>query len=174
MSSTTITLAYANEARDSAAILALMNHAIINTTALYDLAPRDDAWLSAWFATKSSQQQPIVVALAASQLLGFGSYGHFRAYAANRFTVEHSLYVDAEHQGQGVGRLLLQALITEAKTAGMHTMIAAIDSDNLASIGLHQGQGFSSAGELNQVAFKFDRWLNLSLLQKMLKEDVPR
>ncbi|MBV7315056.1 GNAT family N-acetyltransferase [Shewanella sp. NIFS-20-20] len=153
------------------AILVLMNDAILNSSALYDIEPRQPAFLQQWFEQKRQHGWPIIVAMRGDDVAGFGSYGQFRPFAANRFTVEHSLYVCKQHQGIGVGKHLLSELITRATHAGMRTMVAAIDSDNQASISLHLSQGFVYKGELQQVAYKFDRWLTTHWYQKLLNQD---
>src|SRR3984885_6388804 len=97
------------------AILAILNEAIENSTALYDYRPRSAATMDAWFDAKEQARYPVVgVVDAADQLLGFGSYGAFRAWPAYKYSVEHSLYVDRAHRGQGIGRLLLAELIAAA------------------------------------------------------------
>src|ERR1700680_1228758 len=97
------------------AILAILNEAIENSTALYDYQPRTPAMMAAWLDPKKKPRYPVLgVVDQASQLLGFGSYGPFRAWPAYKYSVEHSLYVERSHRGQGIGRLLLAELIAAA------------------------------------------------------------
>ncbi|MGK4568688.1 N-acetyltransferase family protein [Flavobacterium sp. 3HN19-14] len=98
-----------------------------------------------------------------------GSYGTFRIKAAYQFTVEHSVYVAEEFSGKGIGKLLLQQLIATAKEEGYHLMIGCIDADNSGSIAFHEKFGFEVTGHLKEVGFKFDRWLDLVLMQLVLK-----
>src|ERR1700686_1493952 len=94
------------------AILAILNEAIENSTALYDYQPRTPAMMEAWFDAKEKARYPVLgVVDQASQLLGFGSYGSFRAWPAYKYSVEHSLYVERSHRGQGVGKLVLAGVI---------------------------------------------------------------
>src|SRR5262249_24899001 len=105
-------------------------------------------------------------------LLGFGSYGVFRAWPAYKYTVEHSIYVEASCRGRGIGKLLLQEIITSARAQNYHMLIGGIDSQNSASIGLHKRFGFHHAGTLHQVGFKFGRWLDLAFYQLMLETPI--
>ncbi|MCH1924094.1 GNAT family N-acetyltransferase [Shewanella sp. C32] len=151
------------------AILAIFNDAIANTTALYEYAPRDHARIQQWFAAKQAGNFPVIGALDEhGQLMGFASYGPFRGYPANKYSVEHSVYVDQQFRGRGVAKALMQALLQLAQQQQLHVMVGAIDAANGASIGLHETLGFSHSGTLPQVAFKFGRWLDLAFYQKLL------
>lgn len=149
-------------------ILAIYNHMILHTTAVYDEEPHTLAMREAWFKQKQSQGFPVLVAKAEQQVVGFAAYGSFRAWSAYKYTVEHSLYVKENFQRKGVGKLLLQTLIDCAKTNQLHTMIAGIDATNEASIALHKQFGFQEAAFLKEVGYKFGKWLDLKLLQLML------
>ena len=151
------------------AILAIFNDAIANTTALYEYAPRDLGRIEQWFAAKQAGNFPVIGAVnQQGELLGFTSYGPFRGYPANKYSVEHSVYVASEFRGQGVAKFLMQALIKQAIAQQLHVMVGAIDAANEASIALHSKLGFSHSGTLPQVAFKFGRWLDLAFYQKLL------
>ena len=92
----------------SAEILAILNEAITNSTALYDYKPRTMAMMDTWFDAKFKGNYPVIGAVdETGRLLGFASYGMFRERPAYKYTVEHSVYVDSECRGRGVGRLLL-------------------------------------------------------------------
>jgi phosphinothricin acetyltransferase len=99
---------------------------------------------------------------------GFGTFGDFRAWPCYQFSVEHSVHVRADRRGAGIGRALVQDLIGRATAMGKHVMIAGIDADNAASIGLHESLGFSVVGHFHEVGFKFDRWLDLKFLELRL------
>ncbi|MFI4867749.1 MAG: GNAT family N-acetyltransferase [Steroidobacterales bacterium] len=151
------------------AILGILNEAIENSTALYDYRARTPAMMQAWFDSKEKARYPVIGAVDdAGQLLGFGSYGPFRAWPAYKYTVEHSLYVERSHRGQGVGRLLLAELIAAAKRQDYHTLIGGIDSQNAASIALHRRLGFEQCAHIRQAGFKFNRWLDLQFYQLVL------
>jgi phosphinothricin acetyltransferase len=154
----------------SAAILAIVNEAIENSTALYDYRARTPAMMDAWFDAKEQAHYPVIGVIdQASQLLGFGSYGPFRAWPAYKYTIEHSLYVERSHRGQGIGKLLLAELIATATRHDYHTMIGGIDAQNVASIAVHRRLGFEQCAHIRQAGFKFNRWLDLRFYQLLLK-----
>jgi len=160
------------EALHASAILAIFNDAIVNSTALYDYKPRAPESMGPWFATKRSNGFPVIGAEDdAGQLLGFASYGSFRAWPAYKYSVEHSIYIHPDHRGAGLGRTLLEALIVAARERDVHTMIGGIDASNAASIALHTRLGFEHAGTIRQAGFKFGRWLDLAFYQRLL--DTP-
>ena len=153
----------------SDAILAIFNDAIATSTALYDDEPRTPEVMAAWFEAKRRGGFPVIAAVdEAGELMGFASYGPFRSHAGYRYTVEHSLYVARPHRGRGLGRVLLEAIVERASTEGYRVMIGVIDSENTGSIALHEQFGFRLSGTLQQVGFKFDRWLDVCLYQLVL------
>lgn len=155
--------------RHAEAILAILNEAIANSTAPYDYHPRPFSSMRDWFAVKEANQFPVIgIENQHGKLLGFGSYGIFRNWAAYQYTVEHSLYVEKEQRGQGLGYHLLSALIKAATVGSRHVMIGGIDTGNQASIALHLKLGFKHVGTLPQIGYKFDRWLDLAFYQLML------
>jgi L-amino acid N-acyltransferase len=159
-----------NPEQHSQAILDIFNEAIVNSTALYDYKPRAPESMISWFATKQANAFPVVGAVDASgKLLGFASYGTFRAWPAYKYSVEHSVYIHKDHRDQGLGRLLMQALIERAQQQGKHIMVGGIDMANGASIALHKRLGFKHSGTIEQAAFKFDRWLDLGFYQLVLE-----
>jgi phosphinothricin acetyltransferase len=104
-----------------------------------------------------------------SGILGYGYYGPFRARSAYRFTVEDSLYIRDDARGQGVGKALLTALITEARQANHTQMLALIgDTENRGSIALHEAANFTHTGTLKAVGFKHNRWLDVVTMQLTL------
>jgi len=86
-----------------------------------------------------------------------------------RHTVEHTIHVDGDHHGHGIGRALLATLIEEGRQRNVHVMVAGIDSDNAASIAFHQAMGFAEVARMPAVGRKFDRWLDLILVQRILE-----
>ena len=156
----------------AAEILAILNEAIVNSTALYDYRPRTLSMMDAWFDAKERGRYPILGAVDEhGVLVGFASYGPFRAWPAYKYSVEHSLYIAAAHRGQGLGKLLLGALIDRARSQNYHNLIAGIDADNAASIALHRRFGFEPCGTVRHAGFKFNRWLDLQFYQLLL--DTP-
>ena len=156
--------------RHSAAILAIFNDAIANSTALYDYQARSPDSMVSWFAAKTRANYPVIgVEDEHGELMGFASFGSFRAWPAYKYTVEHSVYVDARFRGQGVGRALLGAVILAAEKQDYHVMVGGIDAANAVSIKLHESLGFKSCGIVRQAGFKFGRWLDLAFYQLILR-----
>lgn len=149
-------------------ILEIVNHAIKHTTAIYDYDPRTLEAQTAWLEERHAQGFPIIVAEQGNVVIGFGTYGTFRPRAAYRPTVEHSVYVRDDKKGNGTGKLLLETLIKLAREQQFHVMIGAIDASNAGSIAFHKQFGFKECGIIREVAFKFDRWLDLMLVQLIL------
>jgi len=156
--------------RHADAILAIFNEAILNSTALYDYKPRTREMMTAWFEVKARGRFPIIgIESDSGELMGFGSYGTFRGFPAYKYTVEHSVYVDARFRGRGVGRRLLQEIIHAAEQQNFHVLVGAIDASNGVSIRLHEALGFAPCGTIRQAGFKFNRWLDLVFYQLILK-----
>ena len=153
-------------------MLAIFNEAIINSTALFDYQPRAPERMVEWFKAKTAGDFPVIGAISDDgQLLGFASYGVFRAWPAYKYSVEHSVYVHHQHRGKGIGRALLQHLIARATEQQYHLMIGGIEMSNAGSIALHQRLGFTHAGSIKHAAFKFGLWLDLGFYQLIL--DTP-
>jgi L-amino acid N-acyltransferase YncA len=153
----------------AAAVREIFNDAIENTTALYDYRPRSLATVLQWFGTKAREAHPVLAAVDANgALLGFASYGSFRAWPAYKYSIEHSLYVHRDHRRRGVGQVLLRQLVARATERGYRTMIGGIDATNAASIALHEAQGFTHAGTIRDAGYKFGRWLDLAFYEKRL------
>ena len=154
---------------DLPAILAIYNHSIMHTTAVYDYKPHTLEMRTTWFEQKQVAGQPVMVAVIGEAVAGFASYGPFRPWAAYKYTVENSVHVHPHFQGRGVGKKLLAVTIEKAQQADVHVIIAGIDATNKASIRLHTGFGFVRAGCFEQVGFKFNRWLDLEFYLLLLQ-----
>ena len=154
---------------DLPSILEIVNHAILYTTAIYDYDARTLEQQKAWFEEKQTSQFPVIVAELDNEVLGFGTFGTFRVKVGYRFTVEHSVYLHDKATGKGIGKLILQKLIDLAKAQNYHSMIGVIDASNSGSIAFHKKFGFVEAGVLKQAGYKFDEWLDVSLMQLLLK-----
>ena len=156
--------------RHSAAILAIFNDAIANSTALYDYKARSADSMVSWFDAKAKGRYPVIgVENEQGELMGFASYGPFRAWPAYKYSVEHSVYVDSRFRGQGVGRALLGAVILAAEKQDYHVMVGGIDATNAVSIKLHESLGFRACGIVRHAGFKFGRWLDLAFYQLILR-----
>jgi L-amino acid N-acyltransferase len=155
--------------RHAPAILEIFNDAILTSTALYDYKARTPEMMEAWFSAKEKGNYP-VVGLESEEgvLLGFASYGAFRAWPAYKYSVEHSVYVHRDQRGRGLGKRLLGEIISVARAQQYHVMIGGIDSSNTPSIQLHLGFGFKHCASIKEAGFKFGRWLDLAFYQLIL------
>lgn len=154
--------------KDLEAILEIVNYNILNTTAIYDYEPRTLAQQKAIFEEKAKANFPLIVIEFEDKIAGFGTYGTFRFKEGYKFTVEHSVYVSINHQGKGLGKLLLTELIELAKKQKLHTMIAVIDAENQNSVEFHKQFGFETVGIIKESAFKFDKWLDTVFMQLII------
>lgn len=154
-------------------ILAILNEAIVNSTAIYDYQPRTMANMAAWFEAKRRGSFPVIgVFEDGGKLAGFASYGSFRAFPAYKYAVEHSIYVRQDQRGKGLGKLLLAEIIQIAQRQDYHTLIGVIDAANDVSIRLHQQAGFSECASIKQAGYKFGRWLDVVYYQLILPTPV--
>jgi L-amino acid N-acyltransferase YncA len=155
-------------------ILEITNQAIAHTTAVWSVTPATLEARLVWLRERTARGFPVLVAEHGGVVLGFASYGDFRPWEGYIHTVEHSVYVHPDARGRGVGRALLTALIAHASRSGRHVMVGGIEATNTASIALHKWAGFTEAGVLREVGRKFDRWLDLLFMQKVLPGGGPR
>jgi L-amino acid N-acyltransferase len=156
--------------RHAAAILEILNDAIVDSTALFDYKPRAPETMVEWFRAKKAHRFPVLGAVADDgALLGFATYGTFRAWPAYKYTIEHSVYVHRNHRRRGVARELMKRLIAAAEEQNYHVMVGGIDAANSASITLHEQLGFVHAGVIHHAGFKFGRWLDLVFYELRLR-----
>ncbi len=150
---------------DLPGIMDIYNDAVAHTTAIWNEVLVDLPNRKEWFAARKAKGFPVLVAEVGDKVAGYASYGDWRAFDGYRHTVEHSVYVHRDVRGGGIGRLLMQELIARAAANGVHVMIAAIESENAASIRLHETLGFRVAGNFSEVGTKFGRWLDLTCME---------
>lgn len=124
--------------------------------------------LPLYIETRRSQGRETFVAERAGQVLGFASYDQFRGGDGYVHAMEHTIILAPESQGQGAGRALMQAIEGHAREAGAHVMVAGVSAENATGIGFHAAIGYEETGRMPQVGRKFDRWLDLVLMQKLL------
>lgn len=154
---------------DTQAILAIINHNILHSTSLYDYTVRSYEQQKNILEEKINKNFPVIVAELNGQVVGFGMYSDFRFREAYKFTVEHSVYVNEDFHGKGIGKLLLQELIALARKQKLHTMIAVIDAENQSSVEFHEKFGFKTVGIVKESGYKFDRWLDSVFMQLILE-----
>lgn len=166
------------EAADADALLAIYNIEILETTVTFDVNPRSLEEQLAWIAEHRGVH-PALVAVdpeagsgprgaRGETISGFASLSPYRHRPAYATTVEDSVYVERSARGRGVGRLLLEDLITTAQAGGFHSMIARIVGENEGSIRLHEACGFELVGVEREVGRKHGRWLDVIELQRLL------
>jgi phosphinothricin acetyltransferase len=153
---------------DLQGLVVIYNEVIANSTAVFSSSPVTLDDRQRWWQIRTAQGCPVLIARDERGVAGFGTFGDFRAWPGYRFTVEHTLHVRADARGRGIGTQLLQSLVQQAQALGKHVMVAGVDADNAATIRLHERLGFTQAGRLCQVGYKFERWLDLVFLQRVL------
>ena len=156
-------------ATDLPGIAAVYNHAILNSTATFDVEPWDAARQRRWLR-EHRRPYAVIVAVDGDTVLGWASLSPFRAKAAYQYTAENSVYVRDDLRGNGIGRLLLARLVEVAAENGFHSVIARIAGDNPVSVRLHERYGFRTVGVEREVGHKFGRWLDVVVMQVMVGE----
>jgi phosphinothricin acetyltransferase len=154
---------------DIPAVTRIYAHAVANGTASFELSPPDEAEMTRRQRALLEGGYPYLAAEIDGALVGYAYAGPYRPRPAYRFSVEDSVYVDPAAQRRGVGRALLRRLIEDAERTGFRQMIAVIgDSAQIGSIELHRALGFRMIGTVENVGYKFDRWLDTVLMQRAL------
>jgi phosphinothricin acetyltransferase len=153
---------------DLEAILPIYNDAVLNTTAVFDYRAQTLDARREWFRAKQNAQLPVFVAVEDDRVLGFSTYGPFRAWPAYKYSVELSVYVDKDARGRGIGTALVRAVVDEAHLRDLHVVMAGITADNEISLRLHERLGFREVAHIPEVGYKFGRWLDLKFLQLTL------
>lgn len=153
----------AAQVEDLGRIFEIYNREVESEVSTFDTVPRrldrDEGWLTA-----REDRYPVVVALAAEELVGWGSLSEWSPRGAYARTAEVSVYVDHPHRGRGVGRALLGALIERAPAGGVAVLLARIADENPASIGLHRSLGFELIGVQRRAGEKLGRILDVALM----------
>lgn len=154
-------------ARDLAAINAIYNHYVLTSTCTYEVEPVTEAARAQWLADHG-ERHPATVAELDGRVVGWGCLSPYRGRFGYRYSAEHSVYVDQDHHRRGIGAALLRDLVERARALGYHTLIGGCDSAQAASIALHERHGFERVAHFREVGRKFDRWLDVIFLQRML------
>ena len=168
MSSTAL-LIRPSSAADVPALTAIYTHHVLNGTGTFELEAPDEAEMAKRHEDLLAKGLPWLVAERGGQVLGYAYANHFKPRRAYRFCLEDSIYIAPSAQGQGLGRMLLAELMARCEAAGTRQMIAIIgDSANLGSIGVHRTLGFEHVGTMKAAGWKFERWLDVVVMQKSL------
>jgi L-amino acid N-acyltransferase len=155
---------------DAEAIRGIYNHEVTTTTSTFDLVPRTLAEQQRWLQARSGAFAAIVAVDddRGGAVAGFASLSPYKDRAAYSTTVEDSVYVDRTMSGRGVGTLLLTRLLDVARASGFHAVMARIEASGTASRALHAKCGFELVGIERQVGRKFNRWLDVAVMQRLL------
>ncbi|PFI97564.1 N-acetyltransferase [Bacillus cereus] len=151
--------------KDVTFILDIYNDAILNSTAVYAYKPVTLENRIDWYEQKKADGYPILVYELDNKVVGFATFGPFKAWPAYKYSVEHSVYVDREYRKNGIGSFLMEELITIAKEREYMTLIAGIDAENEKSIAMHKNFGFVYSGTIKKAGYKFNGWLDLAFYQ---------
>ena len=163
----TTTLRLATSA-DAEQIREIYNHEVMHTVATFDLVPRSLPEQQEWLAARSGAFATIVAVNSDGDVVGFGALSPYKERAAYRTSVENSVYVRRDLQGQGIGRLLVDELLSTAELSGFHAVFARINATSEASIALHRRCGYELVGIEREVGRKFSRWHDVALMQRLL------
>ncbi len=154
---------------DLAAITAIYNDAIINTTATFDTEPKSEQEQNAWFEAHGNQYA-VLVAERDGCVIGWASLSRWSDRCAYSSTAEVSLYIESDQRGLGTGRKLFEAVLLEGQKSGLHTVIARMVEGNMPSIHICRSLGFTDIGVMKEVGRKFGRLLDVVLMQKIYTE----
>ncbi len=155
-------------AADLPVIFEIYNHEVAHGTATFDTEPRVAGQDDGWLTQRDRGRHPVLVAAAGERVVGWASLSPWSERGGYARTVEGSVYVDADHRGEGVGRLLLEALIERARDAGLGVILARIAEANEASVGLFEAFGFTHIGTQRRCGEKFGRILDVELMDLQL------
>ena len=152
---------------DLARINQIYNHYVLSSTCTFQTEPETLESRQDWFANRTAAH-PVLVAEGEGSILGWGAVSPYKSRAAYRFTGEVGVYVDPDFHRQGIGKALLEGLIGAAREEGLRSLVASIAADQEPSLQLHRALGFREVGRLKAAGFKFDRWLDVLLMQLMI------
>jgi L-amino acid N-acyltransferase YncA len=153
---------------DAADIARIYNQAVENTTATFDTEVQSPEKRLAWLRAHADPRHPVLVAELDGKVVGWASLSSWSDRCAYAASVEASAYVDEAHQGGGLGRALSAAVLEAGRAAGVHAVLGRICTENVASIAMSKKLGFTEVGVLHEVGFKFGRWLDVMMLEKLL------
>ena len=153
---------------DAEPVTRIYNHYITNTIVTFETEPVDSADMLNRIHETSDAGLPWIVAETGAGVAGFAYASRWKGRCAYRFSVESTIYLDAEQTGRGLGKRLYSRLIDEIRAMSMHSVIGGISLPNDASVRLHEKLGFKKIGQFEQVGHKFDRWIDVGYWQLLL------
>lgn len=153
---------------DLGVINGIYNHYVAHSTCTFQTGPETMAAREVWFGSHDPKIHPITVIEASGEILGWASLSPYHSRCGYRSTVEDSVYLRHDRLGRGMGRALLADLCERSRSIGHHTIIAGVSADQEASVVLHEKLGFVRVAHLREVGYKFDRWLDVIYLQRMI------
>ena len=154
---------------DLPAITAIYTHHVLHGTGTFETTPPTEQDMASRRADVLSKGLPYLVIETDDGVSGFAYCNWFKPRPAYRFSAEDSIYLAPEATGRGLGKLLLTELMAQAERAGVRKLIAVIgDSANQGSIGVHQVCGFTHVGVLSACGWKFERWLDVVLMERFI------
>lgn len=154
---------------DLAAITAIYEHHVLHGTATFETVPPSAAEMALRRADVLGKGLPYLVCTEGGRVLGYAYANWFKPRPAYRFMAEHSIYLAPDAAGRGLGKLLMAELATQCERRGVRKLLAVIGGrDNLASIGLHRALGFEQCGLIRHAGWKFGRWLDTLLMERVL------
>lgn len=153
---------------DAAAIAAIYNHAVLNSTATFDTCPESVGEREAWLERHTAPQHPVLVAERDGRVVGWASLSSYSDRCAYEATVEVSAYVDENERGRGLGTSLMEAILEAGRNGGVHAVLSRICTENEASLKMARRLGFFEIGVMREVGMKFGRSLDVMLLERIL------
>lgn len=149
---------------DINSVIEILNESIINDNARFDEKPFSLQQAVEWYKSHD-ERYPIYVAEEEGQIKGWACISPFSDKSAYRYTVENSVYIHKDYRGNGLGRILLKHTLKISKELGYKAIIALITSDNIASCKLHNDLGFYEVGKMQKVGYKFEKWLDVTVME---------
>lgn len=149
-------------------ITAIYNYYIENSTSVYHYSSKSEEEMNVWYTQKEKEGFPVIVEELDGKIAGFATYGPYRPFEGYKKTIEHSVYVNKDCHGKGVGKKLLNAILQKGKESEYHVVVAYIDSENEISIRLHEKEGFVRCGTIKEAGYKFGKYRDLLIMEKFL------
>jgi L-amino acid N-acyltransferase YncA len=156
------------EPSDAEAISRVYNQAVLNTTATFDTEPETIEERERWLAAHADPRHPVLVAEVGGEVVGWASLSTWSDRCAYAASVESSAYVDEAWAGKRIGTRLSEAVLDAGRAAGVHAVLARICTENTASLAMAGHLGFTEVGVLHEVGWKFGRWLDVMMMEKLL------